>query len=45
MQSETAKTSAAHHDFLSLWKDADRNVPIPSLPSLNMPFARSCVSR
>jgi hypothetical protein len=28
MQGNTAKTKAAHQDFLTLWKDADSDIPI-----------------
>ena len=28
MQADTAKAKAAHQDFLTLWKDADLDVPI-----------------
>lgn len=28
VQGDTAKTRAAYQDFLSLWKDADPNIPI-----------------
>jgi len=28
MSGDTAKAKAAYHDFLTLWKDADRDIPI-----------------
>jgi len=28
MQAETAKSRAAYQDFLTLWKDADADIPI-----------------
>jgi hypothetical protein len=28
MQGDTSKAKAAYHDFLTLWKDADRDIPI-----------------
>jgi ATP/maltotriose-dependent transcriptional regulator MalT len=28
LQGDTAKARAAYQDFLTLWKDADRNIPI-----------------
>jgi eukaryotic-like serine/threonine-protein kinase len=28
MQGDTAKAKAAHQDFLTLWKDADPDIPI-----------------
>jgi hypothetical protein len=28
MQGDTAKPKAAYHDFLTLWKDADPDIPI-----------------
>ena len=28
MQSDTAKARTAYQDFLTLWKDADPNIPI-----------------
>jgi len=27
-QGDTAKAKAAHQDFLTLWKDADPNIPV-----------------
>jgi eukaryotic-like serine/threonine-protein kinase len=28
LQSDTAKAKAAYQDFLTLWKDADQDIPI-----------------
>jgi eukaryotic-like serine/threonine-protein kinase len=28
LQGDAAKTQAAYHDFLTLWKDADPDIPI-----------------
>jgi hypothetical protein len=28
LQSETAKAKAAYQDFLTLWKDADSDIPV-----------------
>jgi hypothetical protein len=28
MQDDTAKAKSAYHDFLAIWKDADRDIPI-----------------
>jgi hypothetical protein len=28
MQGETVKAKAAYHDFLTLWKDADPDIPV-----------------
>ena len=28
LSGDTAKAKAAYHDFLTLWKDADRDIPI-----------------
>ena len=28
MQGDTAKATAAHQDFLTVWKDADPDIPI-----------------
>jgi cytochrome c-type biogenesis protein CcmH/NrfG len=28
MQGDTAKAKTAYHDFLTLWKDADPDIPI-----------------
>jgi eukaryotic-like serine/threonine-protein kinase len=38
LQADTAKAKAAYHDFLTLWKDADPDVPI--LIAAKAEFAR-----
>ena len=38
LQGDTAKAKAAYHDFLTIWKDADPDIPI--LIAANAEYAK-----
>jgi len=43
MQGDRAKASTAYQDFLTLWKDADPDIPI--LKQVKAEYTPSCNSR
>jgi hypothetical protein len=44
LQHDTAKARAAYQDFLTLWKDADPDIPVPKEAKVEYRRGRLCRS-